>query len=146
MRSLKQYGPWWLVPLTPVIVFLGLEGCQAISDRLSRWEMLGPEALQDPVKAVGGDAIVFQSRAEGRPRDPISLAAATPQEFVSNYAPVFFQQRVNTASLPHPYPKDYDEIGEAGLRRDSRGELEAFVAGAPKVYALYEKRRLGQND
>jgi hypothetical protein len=77
-----------------------------------------------------------------RPR----LASASPRELAAYYAPVFIQQRVDTRSLRHPYPPEYDEIGEARLKREETGKLKAFVAGAPRVYALGEKKMIGGRD
>jgi hypothetical protein len=49
--------------LTAVLACLGVGGCQALlehmSNRLTHWQMLGDEALDDPVKAVGGAALAF---------------------------------------------------------------------------------------
>jgi hypothetical protein len=52
---------------------------------------------------------------------------------------------VNTQAQRHPYPPEYDEVGEARLRREG-GQLQAFVAGPPKVYAIYEKRPIDGHD
>jgi hypothetical protein len=143
MRRTVRVG-WWA---GLVLLGLGLValGCKALSDRLTRWNMLGAEALDDPIRAVGGDGVVFSPRGDDRAEARRQLAAASPQELVACYAPVFVQQRVDTAALRHPYPAEYDEIGEARVRPDG-GQLKAFVAGAPKVYAIYEQRRLGGHD
>jgi hypothetical protein len=120
-------------------------GCQGISNHLTQWHMLGQEALEDPVQAVGGDATVVipaANEASGK-KNPTS---ASPQELVRCYAPVFVQQRVNTAAGPYPYPPEYDRIGAARLERDAEGKLRAFVAGPPTVYAIYQKRRIGARD
>jgi hypothetical protein len=121
-------------------------GCKAFSDRLSRWPMLGGEALEDPIQAVGGDGIVFAPHADDRPQGKAQLAAAGAQELVAYYAPIFVQQRVDTKSQRHPYPPEYDEIGEARMRRDDKGKLKAVVAGPPKVYAVYENRPINGHD
>jgi hypothetical protein len=146
MQRLFTRRHYWLIALTPVVIFLGLEGCQALSDRLSKWQMLEPTAMEDPLKAVGGDGIVFGPPGEDHPRDRSRLATLPPNELVGYYAPIFVQQRVNTAALSHPYPNEYDEIGEARLRREEDGKLKAFVTGPPKLYAVYEKRKLSGND
>lgn len=145
MRRTFYRGLWALLAL-PVVACLGSDGCQMISNRLTKWEMLRGEALADPIQAVGGDGIVFAPRGDDRPAGRPRLAAASPQDLVAYYAPVFIQQRVNTAAQRHPYPQEYDEIGAARLRREPGGQLKAFVAGAPKVYAIYEKRRLAGHD
>jgi hypothetical protein len=134
-----------------VILVLALEcflvfcGCQALSNRLTKWNMLGAEALDDPIKAVGGDGVVFappkSATAWGRER----LMKALPQELVAYYSPIFVQQRVDTKAQRHPYPPEYDQIGTAKMRRES-SELKAFVAGPPRVYAIYENRQLGGHD
>ena len=108
--------------------------------------MLGAEALEDPIQAVGGDGVVFAPAGDDAPRDRRHLAAASPQELVAYYAPVFVQQRVNTSAQKHPYPPEYDLIGEARLRRAADGKLKAYVAGAPKVYTICESRKLGGKD
>jgi len=107
--------------------------------------MLGAEALEDPIQAVGGDGVVFSPKGEEVARGRRQLTAASPQELVAYYAPIFVQQRVNTAAQRHPYPPEYDEIGEARMRRE-KGKLKAFVAGPPKVYAIYETRRISGHD
>jgi hypothetical protein len=134
MRKLSRRG--WGIAL--VLGCLGMWSCQAFSNRLSKWHMLGADAAENPIQAVGGDGIVFSPKDEGPGR--ARLAAAGPQELVAYYAPVFVQQRVNTKEQPHPYPPEYDQIGEARMRRDKGVELKAFVAGPPRVYAIYEKR------
>ncbi len=48
------------------------------------------------------------------------------------YAPIFVQQRVNSQALKHPYPPEYDMIGQAHLRHDDKGKLKAYVAGSPR--------------
>jgi hypothetical protein len=121
-------------------------GCKALSDRLSRWPMLGGEAVEDPIRAVGGDGIVFTPPAEDHPQSPAQLQSAGPQELVAYYAPIFVQQRVDTKAQRHPYPPEYDEIGEARIRRDDKGKLKAVVGGPPRVYAIYEKRPINGHD
>jgi hypothetical protein len=129
-----------------VLGVITLAGCKAMSDRLSRWPMLGGEALEDPIQAVGGDGIVFAPHADDRPQGRGQLASTGPQELVAYYAPVFVQQRVDTKARRHPYPPEYDEIGEARMRRDEKGKLKAFVAGPPRVYAIYENRPINGHD
>ncbi|MBV8432433.1 MAG: hypothetical protein JO244_14810 [Solirubrobacterales bacterium] len=132
--------------LMPVLAWLAIQGCQAISNRLTRWNMLGQEALDDPIRAVGGDGIVFAPREDGSVWTRQRLATATTQELVAYYAPVFIQQRVNSAASRYPYPPEYDQIGTAQLRREESGKIKAFVAGEPRVYALAEKRTLGGHE
>ncbi|HSQ56236.1 MAG TPA: hypothetical protein VLM40_10890 [Gemmata sp.] len=121
-------------------------GCEAISNRLSKWKMLDQKALEDPIRAVGGSAIVFSPAGEDHPLSRDRLAKATPLELVAYYSPVLIQQRVNTAGQKHPYPPEYDLIGSAQLRRDSRGEFKATVGGAPAVYAIYQKLPIGARE
>src|SRR5262245_8175007 len=118
---------WWLILLLPLVAGLGLAGCQLLSDRLSKWKMLDEKALEDPVKAVAWRATVFMPVGDDRSRSQRQLASASPQELVSYYAPVFIQQRVDTAAQRHRYPPEYDEIGEARVRREPKGELKSFV-------------------
>ena len=130
-----------------VLAGLGIVvGCQAISDRLSKWEMLGQESLEDPLKAVGGDGIVFAPKPDDRPRTRTQLAACKPEELVAYYSPIFVQQRVKAAEQRYPYPPEFDLIGEAGLKRQPEGKFKAVVAGPPKVYAIYQKRPVGGAD
>jgi hypothetical protein len=130
---------YWFVFVLPVMVGLVAAGCKAISNRLTHWNMLGQEALEDPIKAVGGDGIVFTPRKDGPPLNRRQLASAPPELLADYYAPVFVQQRVNSQALKHPYPPEYDMIGEAHLRRDDKGKFKAYVAGQPKVYAIFKK-------
>jgi hypothetical protein len=131
--------------LLPVCGWLIVGGCQAINNRLTKWKMLETNAVEDPLRAVGGDGIVFAPREAGANWGRKQLAGASPQELVAYYAPVFIQQRIDSKAQKHPYPPEYDQIGEAKLRREG-GELKAFVAGQPKVYAVFEKRKLGDNE
>jgi hypothetical protein len=114
-------------------------GCETISKRLTNWQMLGTEALDDPIKAVGGDGIVFVSSGDDRPRTREQLAKATPAELVEYYSPVLIQQRVDSKKQSYPYPQEVDQIGEARLKREADGKLTSVVAGPPTVYALFQK-------
>jgi hypothetical protein len=139
MEGRKRRRWPWLLLLPPALLAPVLEGCQMISDHLSRWNMLGQEALADPVRAVGGEAFVFAPPGASEPPDPHLLARASTTELVAYYAPVFIQQKVNTAAQRYPYPPEYDQIGEARLERDSGGKFKAVVAGPPTVYAIFEE-------
>jgi hypothetical protein len=143
MRSRRKR---WLLLLVPLLAWPIVEGCQAISDRLSRWKMLGQEALEDPIQAVGGDGIVFAPEHDSDALPRMRLAQATPQELLAYYAPVFVQQRLPPSKQSHPYPPEYDEIGEAQLRREDKGKFKAFVAGQPTVYTIYQKLGIGPHD
>jgi hypothetical protein len=118
-------------------------GCKAIkkrlSDGLTHWNMLGQEALDDPIQAVGGDGIVFTPAQDARPLTRQQLAAADPATLVAYYSPIFVQQRVNTQAQKYPYPPEYDMIGQAHLRREASGKLKSYVAGQPRVYAIFKK-------
>jgi hypothetical protein len=138
-------GRWAWLLLLPVGLGGVVGGCQMLSNRLSKWKMLNDNAIENPLQAVGGDAIVFALAGREADWDRGQLAQATPQELVVYYAPVFLQQRVNTQALKHPYPPEYDQIGTARLRPDG-AELKAYVAGPPRVYAVLEKRKLGQGE
>ena len=139
--------------LTGVAIAVGLlvglfGGCQSllkkISNQLTHWQMLEDRALDDPLAAVGGTGTLFVPAGvrEAWPTD--RLAQATPEELLAYYAPIFVQQR--QANKQHPaYPTEYDEIGTAQLKRDGE-KFKAFVAGAPCVYTLYQKRMIGPQE
>jgi hypothetical protein len=127
-------------------VWLVMVGCQAISDRLSRWQMLGQEAMEDPVKAVGGSAFVFTPAQDDKPRSRGSLTTATPQELIAYYSPIFIQQKARPQEMRYPYPEEYDLIGTAHLRPDEGGKFKAYVAGKPTVYAIYQKVDIGGHE
>jgi hypothetical protein len=146
MRKSHRPRWYWIALVVPGLAWAVFGGCQALSNRLTKWNMLGNEALDDPLTAVGGDGIVFSPRGEDAGWDRPRLAKASPQELVVYYSPIFVQQRINTAAQRHPYPPEYDEIGEARLRREEGGKLKAFVAGQPKVYAIFERHRLGSHE
>jgi hypothetical protein len=140
--------PWrWAAVLLPVALWLAFEGCQTLTNKitkpflngLGKWSMLGQEALDDPLKAVGGDGVVFAPCKSDHPWNKPRLAAATPEELVAYFAPVFVQQRVNTHEQRYPYPPEYDEIGTACLKRGDKGKLKACVSGHPRIYAIYQK-------
>jgi hypothetical protein len=122
---------------------LGLWGCQtikqALTDNLTHWSMRGQESLEDPIKAVGGDGIVFTSGQVTQALNRKQLAAADPETLMNYYAPIFVQQRIDTRAQKFPYPPEFDMIGEAHLRREADGKLTSYVAGAPKVYAIFKK-------
>ena len=129
--------------LTWVLIVTALGGCQAfmknLSGHLTNWQMLDDTALEDPIKAVGGDAIVFVPKQDAMPLGRRQLATVSPETLVSYYAPIFIQQRINTQAQAHPYPQEYDMIGEAHLRREAGGKLKSYVAGPPKVYAIFKQ-------
>jgi hypothetical protein len=114
-------------------------GCKALSDRLSRWHMLGQESLEDPIQAVGGNGVVFRPDTADHVLSVQQLACASSQELVAYYAPIVVQQRVDSTAKKHPYPPEYDQIGEARLRPEGACKYKAYVEGPPKLYAIYEK-------
>jgi hypothetical protein len=120
-----------------------LYGCQIIkaqlSDHLTHWNMLGQEALEDPIKAVGGDGMVFTPKQESRPLNRKQLASASPEMLVNYYAPIFVQQRRDPKTQRYPYPPEYDLIGQAHLRREGSGKLKSYVAGTPTLYVVFKK-------
>jgi hypothetical protein len=126
-----------------LLLTVTLGGCQAfvkkLSNRLTNWQMLDQNALEDPIRAVGGDGIVFTPRQDSNPLNRKQLAAADAETLVSYYAPIFVQQRVNTQAQAHPYPPEYDMIGEAHLRREANGKLKSYVTGQPRVYAIFKE-------
>ncbi len=141
----------WLASAASAIFSLSgmLAGCQSLLKRLSNslthWQMLEKEALDDPLAAVGGQGTLFlpAGQAEAWSRD--RLSQASPQELVAYYSPIFVQQRRNSTEQKYPYPPEYDEIGTAQLKRDGE-KFKALVAGPPKVYAIYQKRKIGTQD
>jgi hypothetical protein len=144
--NMSRLGRWrWcgILLVLPVCVWLPLGGCQAISNGLTKWQMLAPEAMEDPIQAVGGNGVVFSPPEEDKPLSREQLAKASPRDLAAYYSPVFVQQRTDSRMQRFPYPQEYDEIGEARLRREPDGKLKAFVAGEPRVYAIAEKRILG---
>jgi hypothetical protein len=137
-------GRWlraaWLLPLATGLVLCSCQGLlKRFSDRVARWDMLGQEALEDPIQAVGGDGMVFVPGQDDRPLSRRQLAAASPETLVSYYSPIFVQQRINTTAARYPYPREYDLIGTAHLRHEANGKLKSYVAGSPVVYAIFKK-------
>ena len=113
-------------------------GCQTIAHKFTDWKMLDEAAMDDPIKAVGGDAIVFTPTDE-KPSRKESLVDASPENLVAYYAPILIQQRVDTTAVKHPYPPEYDLVGTARLKREAKGELKSSIAGPPTVYAIHQK-------
>ena len=146
MRLHSILNPSRAAVLAVILALVAGGGCKLISDQLTKWKMLDQTALEDPIKAVGGDAIVFSPAGEDHPLGRDKLAKASPTELVSYYAPVFIQQRVNTGAGKHPYPPEFDLVGTAQLQRDPKGELKARVAGEPAVYAIYQKLAINGHD
>jgi hypothetical protein len=130
---------WRLAVLAVGTIWVLVQGCQMISDRLTRWQMLDQEALADPVQAVGGDAVVFQPPSSEQGWDRRKLAAASPNDLVLYYAPILVQQRIPAAAQRYPYPPEYDLVGSAHLKPAAEGKLKAYVAGQSTVYAIYHK-------
>src|SRR5271170_49376 len=122
MRLLSRQGRIYFLGLLLFGCGLGLWGCQAIkkqlSDQLTHWNMLEQEAVEDPIKAVGGDGIVFTPSDDSRPLSRTELAAAEPKTLVGYYEPIFVQQRVAARAQRFPYPPEYDLIGQAHIRRE----------------------------
>ncbi len=131
----------FLPALAILLGHIGL-GCSTISKQLTNWKMLGDEALDDPIRAVGGDGIVFVPKGDDRPRTRTQLAKAAPAELVEYYSPALIQQRVDTKAQSYPYPPEFDWIGEARLKREANGELTSFVAGQPTIYAIFQKAKI----
>ena len=140
-RRKVRAGTFWLALYAGACA----AGCQTVSQELTNWQMLGQEALDDPIKAVGGDGIVFSPSGDDRPRDRAQTAKASPAELVAYYAPVLIQQRVDTRAQSYPYPPEYDQLGRALLRREGK-ELKSVVAGRPTVYAIYEQATIDGRD
>ncbi len=122
-----------------LVVLLGGLGCQLFSDHISRWRMLDKSALDDPIHAIGGDGIIYSPK-EDRAMTRQQLEDAKPDELIAYYAPIFIQQRVDSNGQPFPYPREYDEIGEASCAatktanirqsfRDSRDSTPFSSAG-----------------
>ncbi len=135
----RNRGRWFFV----VALGIALAGCQSfmktLSSHLTNWKMLDDTALENPIQAVGGDGIVFLPHQDDKVLSRKQLADANPEQLVSYYAPIFIQQRIDTKAQAHPYPQEYDMIGEARLRREANGKLKSYVAGSPKVYAIYKQ-------
>ena len=117
-------------------------GCKALSDRLTRWQMLGGEAVEDPLQAVGGDGDrVRAARGRTGPATGTSSRRPRPQD----WSPTTPPSSCSSASTPrrqqHPYPPEYDVIGEAQLRREATASSRPSSPGRPKVYAIFKKRR-----
>ena len=85
--------------------------------------MLEQDALEDPIKAVGGDGIVFTPSQDSRPLSRKQLAAADPERLVNYYSPIFVQQRVDTqaqtVSLPARVRHDRPGPSAQGGQREA---------------------------
>ena len=102
-------------------------------------------ALDDPIHAIGGDGIIYSPK-EDRAMTRQQLEDAKPDELIAYYAPIFIQQRVDSNGQPFPYPREYDEIGEASLRRDENGKYQAVISGQPRLYTLFQRREIDASD
>jgi hypothetical protein len=143
MRQLRVGSSIRAIGILLLLCALALGGCetikQGLSDHLTHWNMLGQEALDDPIKAVGGDGVVFLPNQDSRPLNRKQLAAADPETLVNYYSPIFVQQRVDTKAQRYPYPPEYDMIGEAHLAKEADGKRKSYVAGAPTIYAIVKE-------
>ena len=101
------------------------QGCKMLSDRLTHWHMLDQEALEDPIKAVGGDAVVFAPQGDDA---AARRGSARHGRRRRNWSPTTLRSSSSSASTPpaqpHPYPPEYDQIGEARLRPRRQGRAE----------------------
>ena len=83
MREPKTVSQVPLLGGLLLLLGLALYGCQtikqALSEHLTHWSMLGQEALEDPIQAVGGDGIVFTPIQDSRSLNRKELAAADPE-------------------------------------------------------------------
>ena len=132
---------WWFRAVWVGLLALALCSCQAfvkrLSNRLTHWNMLGQEALEDPIQAVGGDGILFLPKDDARPLNRRQLATVGPETLAAYYAPIFVQQR--KPAQQYPYPPEYDLIGEARLKRGADGKLKSYVTGPPRVYVIFKR-------
>jgi hypothetical protein len=140
--SLPKIRPWKLGMLCLLVVGVG---CQVFSDQMTRWKMLDDGALENPIGALGGDAVVFS------PKDDHALTReqledAKPEELIAYYAPIFIQQHIDSSGQPYPYPKEYDDIGEPSLKKDEKGNYLGIVSGQPKMYWLFQRREIDASD
>ena len=117
MTRRNSVSRWW-----PVFLVTGiLVGCEAISNRLTKWQMLDQKAVESPLQAVGGNGMICAPQEVTR--DTRTNCEGRPPRMVDYYAPVFVQQRLNAEQQRYPYPPEFDYIGEAGLRRSQTANL-----------------------
>jgi hypothetical protein len=139
-KARRRHVPAWALLL---LAGLAVCGCKSLmnglSHKLTDWKMLGQEAMEDPIQAVGGDGVVFLPAKDDAPLSRKQLAVASPETLVCYYSPIFVQQRVDSHAQRYPYPPEYDLIGTAHLRCDEKGKLKSYVAGPPTVYAIYRQ-------
>jgi hypothetical protein len=107
---------------------------KGLSNRLTHWDMLGQDALEDPIQAVGGHGMEFMPKEITGTLSRQQLATASHETLVSYYSPIFVQQQSGTDRFR--YPPEYDLIGTAHLKRDADDKLKSYVAGPPTVYVI----------
>jgi hypothetical protein len=148
-RQTRCLGRWSAAAASLLVLACLLAGCQSLlkhlSDHLTHWDMLDDEALDNPLKAVGGVGTVFVPKDAGEGWTRERLLSANPQELVAYYAPIFVQQHRTGQQQLYPYPPEYDDIGTAQLRRDG-DKFKALVTGEPTVYCIYQKLKIGTTD
>jgi hypothetical protein len=110
-----------------------------LSDNLTHWDMLGQEAVNDPIRAVGGNGLLFLPNDTKATLTGSELARAQPETLITYYSPIFVQQRLDPAKQKYPYPPEYDMVGTAHIRPETDGKLKSYVTGAPTVYAIFKK-------
>ena len=137
-------------PLTWVLLALFISGCQVslkvITKNLGKWDILGAEALVDPVAAVGGRASVLLPPVDDGCLSRGQLAAASPNLLAAYYAPIYVQQLADCCAQRYPYPPQFDCFGQARLCFRPGGKLKAHVAGPPTVYVLCRKVCIGDTE
>jgi hypothetical protein len=123
-----------------MVLLLFAPGCQValktLTRNLGKWDMLGPQALVDPVAAAGGSASVLLPPVDDICLSRRQLASASPEQLAAYYAPVYVQQRADCAAQRYPYPPYCDCFGHARLCCRPGGGLTAHVDGPPTVYVL----------
>ena len=82
-----------------LVVGASAVGCQALSHKLTNWQMLGQEALDDPINAVGGDGIVFAPPGDDKPRDTVRDWPRRPRP---SWSPTTPRSSSSSGSTPRP--------------------------------------------
>ncbi len=126
-----------------VLLLAVLLGCKAISKHLTNWKMLDDSALENPLQAIGGDGIIFAPPANDHPLEPDQLAKEKEQQLLAYYSPVIIQQRGGGEGKKHTYPREFDLVGEAKLKREANGKLKSYVTGHPTVYGIFQRVPIG---
>ena len=107
------------------------------------WAMLGATSVDAPLKAVGGNGMVFTLDQQRPNLSGDQIASASLKQLAAFYAPIIVQQFKEMSEEGYAYPHDSDLIGRPYLTPTKNGvPLANIDVVQPTMYAIYENRQV----